>query len=145
MLSINISELIWTVINFFLLYFLLRRFLFKPICEHMDARQARIDAGLEKEREAKASLQEADARREAEEQAAREEARALLQRTEEESLRESGDTLLAARRGIREQEGQKREQMQQQIRQEHERLAAAEPALAASLARKLLGEEVDAR
>ena len=110
----------------------------------MDARQARIDAGLEKEREAKASLQEADARREAEELAAREEARALLQRTEEESLRESGDTLLAAKRGIREQEGQKREQMQQQIRQEHERLAAAEPALADSLAQTLLGEEVDA-
>jgi F-type H+-transporting ATPase subunit b len=145
MLSINFSELIWTIINFFLLYFLLRHFLYKPICEHMDARQARIDAGLEKEREAKASLRAADERLAAEEQAAREEARALLQRTEEESLRESGETLLAARRGIREQEGQKREQMQQQIRQEHERLAAAEPALAATLAQTLLGEEVDAR
>ena len=144
MLSINISELIWTVINFFLLLFLLRRFLFKPICAHMDARQARIDAGLEKEREAKAALQKADERLAEEELAAREEARALLQRTEEESLRESGETLLAAKRGIREAEGQKREQMQEQIRQEHERLAEAEPALAAALARSLLGEEVDA-
>ena len=145
MLSINISELIWTVINFFLLLFLLRRFLYKPICEHMDARQARIDAGLEKEREAKASLRAADERLAAEEQAAREEARALLQRTEEESLRESGETLLAARRGIREQEGQKREQMQQQIRQEHARLAEAEPALAEELARCLLREEAEER
>ena len=58
MLSINLSELIWTIINFFLLFFLLRRFLYKPICEHMDARQARIDAGLEKEREARKDLTE---------------------------------------------------------------------------------------
>ena len=26
MLSINVSELIWTIVNFFLLYFLLKRF-----------------------------------------------------------------------------------------------------------------------
>ena len=31
MLSINISELIWTIINFFLLFFLLKRFLFDPV------------------------------------------------------------------------------------------------------------------
>ena len=31
MLSINISELIWTIINFFLLYFVLKRFLFDPV------------------------------------------------------------------------------------------------------------------
>lgn len=144
MLSINISELIWTVINFFLLLFLLRHFLYKPICEHMDARQARIDAGLEKEREAKAALQAVDARQAEEEAAAREEARALLRRTEEEDLQESGETLLEAKRGVREREGKKREQMQEQIRQEHERLTGAEPALAASLAKTLLGEEVDA-
>lgn len=144
MLSINISELIWTVINFFLLLFLLRHFLYKPICEHMDARQARIDAGLEKEREAKAALQAADERLAEKQQAAREEARALLQRTEEESLRESGETLIEAKRSAKAAEEQNREKMQHEIRQEHERLAEAEPALAASLAQALLGEEVDA-
>jgi len=44
MLTINPSEVIWTVINFFLLLFLLRRFLFKPILSVMDARKARIEA-----------------------------------------------------------------------------------------------------
>ena len=145
MLSINISELIWTVINFFLLLFLLRHFLYKPICEHMDARQARIDAGLEKEREAKAVLQAADARMEEEQLAAREEARALLQRTEEETERESGEAILAAKREAREAEGPHREQMQEQIRQEHARLAEAEPALAEELARCLLREEAEER
>lgn len=141
MLSINFSELIWTIINFFLLYFLLKRFLYKPICEHMDARQARIDEGLSKEREAKAALHAADLRLEEEQLAAREEARALLQRTEAETARESEETIRAARREARENEGRSREQMQEQIRQEHARLAEAEPALADSLARRLLREE----
>ena len=46
MISINISELIWTVINFFLLLFLLNRFLYKPVISFMEERQARIDAKL---------------------------------------------------------------------------------------------------
>ncbi len=143
MLSINISELIWTVINFFLLFFLLRHFLYKPICEHMDARQARIDAGLEKEREAKAALEGAELRQLQEQQAAREEARARLQRTEEETERESGETILAARRKARDDEESIREQMREDSRQTHARLAEAEPALAERLAGLLLGEEAE--
>ena len=50
MLSINFSELIWTIINFFLLYFLLKRFLYDPITRFMDARRERLDEALEKER-----------------------------------------------------------------------------------------------
>ena len=58
MISINISELIWTVINFFLLLFLLNRFLYKPVISFMEERQARIDAKLREEEEAKkASVQ----------------------------------------------------------------------------------------
>ena len=53
MISINISELIWTVINFFLLMFLLNRFLYKPVISFMEKRQARIDAGLQEEQDAK--------------------------------------------------------------------------------------------
>ena len=42
MLTINPSELIWTFINFFLLLFLLRRFLYKPILSVLDKRKALI-------------------------------------------------------------------------------------------------------
>ena len=45
MLSINISELIWGIVNFFLMFFLLNKFLFQPVLKFMDERQARIDAG----------------------------------------------------------------------------------------------------
>ena len=50
MLSINISELVLTIISFFLLLFLLNKFLYQPVLKFMKERQARIDAGLEKER-----------------------------------------------------------------------------------------------
>ena len=105
MLSINISELIWTVINFFLLFFLLRHFLYKPICEHMDARQARIDAGLEKEREARRLCRRRTPgwRRRSRPPGRR--PRPAAARAEEESLRESARPP-GRQRGVREQEGQ---------------------------------------
>ena len=46
MLSINIWELLWTVVNFFVLYYLLKLLLYRPLIGFMDARQARIDTGL---------------------------------------------------------------------------------------------------
>ena len=141
MLSINISELIWTIINFFLLFFLLRRFLYKPICEHMDARQARVDAGLEQERAAKAALRAEDDRLEEEKRLAREQARALLQETERSAQDESGETLLQAKKAARDKEERRREQMREQNRQEGDLLAAAKPALAAELAGLLVREE----
>ena len=143
MLSINISELIWTIINFFLLYFLLKRFLYKPICEHMDARQARIDAGLEKEREARAVLEAEDARLEEEKQTARDAARTLLQQTEEQAAAEREESLRQAKLQAKEDQRLALEQLQSQSRQEEELLAEAEPALAELLARRLLGEEAE--
>ena len=143
MLSINISELIWTVINFFLLYFLLKRFLYKPICEHMDARQARIDAGLAKEREARETLAAEDARLEGEKQTARDQARALLQQTEDQAAAEREENLRQARLQAVEDQRLALEQLQSQSRQEDALLAAAEPALAELLARRLLGEEAE--
>jgi len=51
-LSINFSELFWGIFNFFLLLFLLNRFLYKPLIKFMDERKARIDAGLDEEKKA---------------------------------------------------------------------------------------------
>ena len=78
MISINISELIWTVINFFLLLFLLNRFLYKPVISFMEQRQARIDARLREEEEAKACIEENDARILEEKTRSREEAKKIL-------------------------------------------------------------------
>ena len=51
-MSINISEVIWTVICFLALLLVLKTFLFGPLIRHMDERQRRIDAGLAEARRA---------------------------------------------------------------------------------------------
>lgn len=143
MLSINISELIWTVINFLLLLLLLRHFLYKPICEFMDARQARIDEGLEKERAAQDALDAEETRQDEEQQAARQRARTLLQQADAQIAEANAQALLAARKEVRTADDEARERLKADSRREEERLAAAEPALAALLARRLLQEEGD--
>ena len=85
MLSINLSELVLTIISFFLLLFLLNKFLYTPVLKFMRERQARIDAGLEKERAANAEAAENQKRIEDAKTQRREEAKAILakQRTDD--------------------------------------------------------------
>ena len=61
-LQISVPEFIWTIISFFLFMFLLNKFLFKPVMTLMDERKARIDAGLEEGKKARAALEENEAR-----------------------------------------------------------------------------------
>ena len=73
-MSINISELIWTVICFLVLLFVLKKLLFDPIIRVMDARNADVEDGLEAGRQAKQARDENDsalqqARRETAQQA----------------------------------------------------------------------------
>ena len=92
MLSINVSELIWTIVNFFLLYFLLKRFLYTPVVRFLDARQARLDEALNRETEARAAAEENEKEIEAQKALRREEAAAILseaQRADTERSREA--------------------------------------------------------
>ena len=98
MISINISELIWTVINFFLLLFLLNRFLYKPVISFMEQRQARIDAKLREEEEAKARIEENDARILEEKTRSREEAKKLLALNAEEIEKHNAEVLQEAKK-----------------------------------------------
>lgn len=78
MLTINVSEVILTVINFFLLYFLLKRFLYEPLIKFMDERQARIDAGAAVKKQALDTVKESEDRMEAELRESREEAKRII-------------------------------------------------------------------
>jgi F-type H+-transporting ATPase subunit b len=51
-MSINISEVIWTIICFFALLFVLKKLFFGPLIRHMDQRQSKVDAGMEELRRA---------------------------------------------------------------------------------------------
>lgn len=53
MLTINISELLLTVLSFFVLMFLLNKLLYKPVIRFREQRQGRVDASFERERLAK--------------------------------------------------------------------------------------------
>lgn len=57
-LQISVPEFILTIISFFLFMFLLKKFLFKPVLSFMDARKARIDAGLAEGKKARAELED---------------------------------------------------------------------------------------
>lgn len=59
-MSINPSELIWTVLCFFVLLFVLKKLLFDPLTRFMDARRARVDEALETERQAQQARAEND-------------------------------------------------------------------------------------
>ncbi len=45
-MKLDLSEMIWTIINFLLLMFLLKIFLYTPLLKFMDAQKARIDEGI---------------------------------------------------------------------------------------------------
>lgn len=60
-LKICVPELIWTVINFFLLMYLLKIFLYKPVLKILDERKAKIDESLAECRNAEAELDAANA------------------------------------------------------------------------------------
>ncbi len=138
MLSINVSELIWTIVNFFLLYFLLKRFLYTPIVRFLDARQARLDEAEKKEAEARAAADEIDRQIEEQKALRREEAAEILaeaQKADAEQSRQSfAEAKEAAARALEDANAALRAE------QERERasLASDTPELAAMLAERLL-------
>ena len=141
MLSINISETIWTVINFFLLYFLLKHFLYTPVLRFMEKRQAGIDAKLNVERDAKTQVAENEERLLTEKEKSREEAKELLNRSAGE--RDARHTAaLAEARAEAERTREAGEAVLQQKREaEQAQLQEAAPELAEVLAARLLNED----
>ena len=141
MISINISELIWTVINFFLLFFLLNRFLYKPVLSFMEARQARIDAKLREEEEAKACIEDNDARIQDDMARSREEAKKLLALNAEEIEKHNAEVLQEAKKASAQNRKDSEAALAQNQEKTAQQLHEAAPELAAMLAERLLSEE----
>ena len=141
MISINISELIWTVINFFLLLFLLNRFLYKPVISFMEQRQARIDAKLREEEEAKARIEENDARILDEKARSREEAKTILAQNAEELEKRNAETMQEAKKNSVQNRKASEEALAEKQKRTAEQLRTETPELAALLAERLLSGE----
>ena len=140
MLSINVSELIWTIVNFFLLYFLLKRFLYTPVVRFLDARQARLDEALNQEAEARAAAEENEKEIEAQKALRREEAASILAEAQRADAERSRLALAEAK----EEAARSLEDANAALLSEQERerasVGAETPELAAMLAEQLLGE-----
>ena len=141
MISINISELFWTVINFFLLLFLLRHFLFNPVIHMMEGRQAHIDEKLAEEQNARTQAEENERRLTEEKTASRAEAKQLLEQTKEEQEQLHNTALHDARAEsvLLRKEGEAA--LQQKKEDASKELHEAAPELAELLAKHLLGDE----
>ena len=141
MLSINISELIWTIINFFLLYFLLKRFLFTPVCRLLDERQARIDSGLNAEKEAQATVEQSRSRIAAEKAESRLEANRMLAEAEAEDEKNRVESIRDARSKAKEDLRLGEAELEQRNEQEETLLREKSGDLSALLSARILGQE----
>ena len=141
MLEINIWDLLWTFVNFGLLYLVLNKLLYKPLVRFMDQRRARIQEGLDAEAAARETIALKEAEMQTDKEQCRQEARRLIDEASAraEAERQSQGTQL------REESQRLREEMRQELRQQQvldaERLSAQEAELAALLAERLLHPE----
>lgn len=140
MLSINFSELVLTIISFFLMLYLLNKFLYTPVLKFMRERQARVDASLEKERLAQEDASALEAKINADLAAKRDEAKANLAKQRAQDGKESEEY---AKR-LRAESAQERRDAKARVEKEAERVSAELTAhkteLARTLADKLLGK-----
>lgn len=142
MLSINISELILTILNFFLLFFVLDRLLFKPLISFMDARQSRIDAGLEKERSAQEAIEADKQQNEQREAECRRKAEQILVQTREENQRHHAQLLAQLHHAEEEKRKALIEDVERMENEERSELAHVDGELASLLAQRILKDRI---
>lgn len=138
MLTINISEVIWTIFNFFLLYFLLKTFLYNPIVNFMDERNARIKKGMDAQKAAMDAIAEHEAQLGEKIAAANTEAAKLISdgRTSDAARRNA--TLNAARTKAADKRKELNEKSVAECEKELAQIKADGDELAAVLAARLL-------
>lgn len=140
MLSINISEVIWTVINFFLLMFLLKKFLYTPIINFMDARNERIEAARSARLEAEANAASVQETLDANREQTRQRARSIIGEARSADEREHAAIVAQAKLD----EVSKRKTMKADVAAQRDsleaELAQSETLLAAGLAEHLLND-----
>ena len=141
-LQISVPEFIWTIISFFLFMFLLNKFLFKPVITLMDERKARIDAGLEEGKKARAALEENEARLAQELAEKGSEARSVISEARSEAEKAKNEALDAAHAEAEKLHKNVRERVKAEEADAVKELDGNMPELVALLSGRLLGGEV---
>ena len=119
MLTLNISEVVWTIINFFLLLFLLNKLLYKPVISFREEREARIAAGHKAKADAETSIEQNNARLKAERDETAAKAKLSIANAKLSDDKAYNDVLAAAKVN----EPQLRKQIQAEISAQREELS----------------------
>ena len=97
MLNINIWDILWTVINLLVFYFLLRRFLFKPVLNMLDRREQIIKDDFDKAKKAADEAEALKAKYESELNSAHAEAAKIASTAKQRAEKDSAEIIADAR------------------------------------------------
>lgn len=140
-LQICTADFLWTIISFFLFMFLLNKILFKPVLKLMDERKARIDADLEKGKQARAALKENEAQLAQELAQTGADARGVINSARSEAEKAKGEVLDAAHAQAEKLHKGVRERVKAQEEAAESEIDDSMPEFVAILSDKLLGSE----
>ncbi len=138
-LQISVPEFILTIISFFLFMFLLNKFLFKPVLSFMDARKARIDAGLAEGKKARAELEDNKAKLAEELAQTGAQARGIINSARSEAEKAKSEVLASAHAEAEELHKNVRERVKQEETAAVSEIDESLPELVAVLSNRLVG------
>ena len=139
-MSINVSELIWTILCFFVLLFVLKKLLLDPILKVMDARNANVAEGLEAGRQAQLAREENDEALLQAKKDAAQQANVLVQEAKSADEKARQAAVTEAKQSAAQSMKDKREQLKAEEQAVSEALSQELPALVETLAAALLKE-----
>ena len=139
-MSINVSELIWTILCFFVLLFVLKKLLIDPLLKVMDARNANVAEGLEAGRQAQLAREENDEALQQAKKDAAQQANVLVQEAKSADEKARQAAVTEAKQSAAQSMKDKREQLKAEEQAVSEALSQELPALVETLAAALLKE-----
>ena len=139
-MSINVSELIWTILCFFVLLFVLKKLLIDPLLKVMDARNANVAEGLEAGRQAQLAREENDEALQQAKKDAAQQASALVQEAKNADEKVRQDAVSEAKQSAAQSMKDRREQLKAEEQAVSAELEQELPALVETLASALLKE-----
>ena len=139
-MSINVSELIWTILCFFVLLFVLKKLLLDPILKVMDARNANVAEGLEAGRQAQLAREENDEALLQAKKDAAQQANVLVQEAKSADEKARQAAVTEAKQSAAQSMKDTREQLKAEEQAVSEALSQELPALVETLAAALLKE-----
>ena len=139
-MSINVSELIWAILCFFVLLFVLKKLLIDPLLKVMDARNANVAEGLEAGRQAQLAREENDEALQQAKKDAAQQANVLVQEAKSADEKARQAAVAEAKQSAAQSMKDTREQLHAEEQAVSAELEQELPALVETLAAALLKE-----